>query len=280
MPRVNDAVFWVDPSPVDLTDYGTVEVTPTSQQFDPSLWAPKPGWHFDEKQGGNNCALCTAAALITEDIDNPGYRKTAGIVNGDLQQTLYRVLGKAAMDKLWKKQKWFEKQRDDAFVLFRRNELSARALSVGWNVKGDTKLADQIIGLAAYVAWKVNATWWKGTAQVVYHGFPDREKTSSTALPFMLKQPDKTRFAVCTRIKDSGVAHWIYADNRNGKLVFKDFQLDRDGKPEPPASDDPLGPNGKVYKKGAVRDGSSEAILMYVLAFGDAVTGNQFQVVR
>jgi hypothetical protein len=289
MPRVNDAVIQVG-AEVDLSDYDFVEVASTTQQFDPSPWAYTPGWHFDEKQGGNNCALCTAAALITEKIDDPGYRKTAGIVNGDLQQRLYRVLGERAMNKLWKEQKWFEYQRDDAFVLFRQNERSARALTVGWNVKRDPKLADQIIGLAAYVEWKLNATRdGKPQLRVVYHGFPDVEKDSRSALSFMLSQKDnpkdpkdKTKFAVCTRVKDSGSAHWIYADNRNGKIVFKDFQLDRDGKPEPPASEHPLGPNGIVYTNGLAkyRGGRTELIQMYVLAFGPTVTGSEFKIVK
>jgi RNase P/RNase MRP subunit p29 len=124
------------------------------------------------------------------------------------------------------------------------------------------KLADQIIGLAGYVEKKLKTS-------VRYHGFPGGEETTpKTGRPFMLRQPEGTRFAVLTDavLADYGDRlHWTYAEKRGGKITFKDFQLDREGNPEPGASDYPLGPNKNVYK--------TDNILMTVLAFGDGLVG-------
>jgi hypothetical protein len=295
MPRVNDASFTVlEANEEDIAavgDFGQTSNT-SSTSFDPSKWetvAPPPGTYFEAEQGLNNCALCTAAALVSEDIDVPELRRTAGQVNGDLQQRLFRLLGKKAMEKLWNELphgidprggKWFETQRDDAFVIYGQNEYYARALRAGKRSEragkqvdeeeeGDEALADQIIGLAVYVEWKLNTA-------VRYHGFPGEEKAAPSALGFMRGQPNGTKFAVCTRNGKDGVAvHWIYADKRNGNLVFKDFQLDRDPEPDPLASNHPLGPHGKVYENGLYSTGKGKRdILMYVLAFGDFVVGS------
>jgi hypothetical protein len=300
MPRVNDAVFVVPEAKEEEdieADY--VEIETSTTKFDPGEWAavaPPPGTYFDAEQGLNNCALCTAAALVSENIDVPQQRQTAGFVNQDLQQKLSTLLGAKAMETLYQKvsakdwlhgRSWREIQRDDAFIIYAQYDHRACALRDGQRVKQlkeeDQSLADQIIGLAVYVKKKLKT-------EVRYHGFPGKEEEAPSALGFMRGQPDGTKFAVCTLNGKDGAAHWIYAGKRNGNLVFKDFQLDRDGKPEPPASDHPLAPNGRVYKDGYYegpykgtrvhRYGYYEVpvgkrILMYVLAFGDTVVGGE-----
>jgi hypothetical protein len=269
MPRVNDAVKLVVVKPQEFEDQqGNTFFEPGSER-----------WETDERGAGTNCALCTAAALITEKIDNPNERKTAGIVNAGLQQELGWLLGEPALEAIWKEYskahendldwdddnppEWKQWQRDDAFAWYARYERSLKSrLRTMTDPDRLQKLADQIIGLAGYVEKKLNT-------EVRYHGFPGGEETTpKTARPFMLRQPEGTRFAVLTDavLADYGYRlHWTYAEKRSGKITYKDFQLDREGSPEPRASSYPLGPNGIEYKK--------DNILMTVLAFGKGLVG-------
>jgi hypothetical protein len=238
-------------------------------------------WEVHKAGTRANCALCTAAALITKDINEPFLRKTAGIVNLDLQQELGWQLTEAGLEAIWNQysqthlsdfvkdaknplSEWKQWQRDDAFVWYARNEPSLKLLLKPVTPQRLQYLADQIIGLAGYVGKKL-------TTKVQYWGFPGAETTASTALPFMHKQPDDTKFAVLT---DEGLAnygaqlHWTYAEKQGGKVIFKDFQMDREGMPEPSASTLPLGPDDLHYKE--------DSILMIVLAFGNKlVSGGQ-----
>jgi hypothetical protein len=226
MPRVNDAVKWVVIPRQEFEDqHGNTTVVEQSA-----------GWEPDEGGAGSNCALCTAAALITQDIDNPNERKTAGILNAGLQQELGWLLGEAALEAIWKKysdahendpnwdddnprSEWRQWQRDDAFAWYARNEPSLNSRL--WDMKHADhlqKLADQIVGLAGYVEKKLNT-------EVRYHGRPGgEEKTPKTSLPFMRRQPEGTKFAVLTDavLTDYGdLLHWIYAEKRGGKITFK-----------------------------------------------------------
>jgi hypothetical protein len=250
MPRVNDAVKWVE----------------YTQEFENAQGASETlqfrGWIIDKKRAASNCALCTAAALITDKIDDPNWRKTSGIVNGDLQGRLVRLLGEQKMNTIWGQNEWKEKQIDDAFVLYTFYALQPRVRPM--KDPNLQRFSDQIIGLAGYVEQKLVEQ--RPQIKVQYHGFPENETTPATAVGFMRRQPDGTKFAVCTdqQPKNYGMSlHWTYAEKRGGKISYKDFQLDRDGMPEPQASDYPLGPDRVVYKR--------NDILMLVLAFGNNV---------
>src|SRR4051794_5165679 len=101
MPRVNDAVKWVAVEAQELED----------QQGNSFLMPGSERWETDKRGAGSNCALCTAAALITKKIDEANERKTAGIVNADLQQELGRALGADALEAIWRE--YSEAHQDD-----------------------------------------------------------------------------------------------------------------------------------------------------------------------
>jgi hypothetical protein len=233
MPRVNDAVKWVAVEPQELEDQqGNTFLVPGSERWEP-----------DKRGAASNCALCTAAALITKKINDPNERKTAGIVNADLQQELGWVLGEAALEAIWKeyskahqndlnwdednpRSEWRQWQRDDAFAWYARNEPSLKSRL--WTMTDPDhlqKLADQIIGLAGYVEKKLKTN-------VRYHGFPGGEETTpKTARPFMLRQPDDTKFAVLTDAMLAGYGdglHWSYAEKRGGKITLMAYPFEPD----------------------------------------------------
>jgi hypothetical protein len=254
-------------------------------------------WDVHKFGAANNCALCTAAALITntKDIDDPGMRKTAGIVNTDLQKKLLWRLGKDEtgndkLEALWQEyaaahrsdykkdpnnpsSQWGQWQVDDAFAWYASNQPSLLSWRKVVTKNNYQTLADQIVGLAGYVTERLyedekKPDPEKGEKKPVWcvrsHGFPSgNEKTATTALPFMKQQPNGTKFAVITDVDlvsyGAGL-HWTYAEKRDDKVTFKDFQMDMEGMREPSASTAPLGPKGLPY--------TEDNILMLVLAFG------------
>jgi hypothetical protein len=211
---------------------------------------PKINTASDTEEQANNCALCTAAALTGQ---------TSGDVNADLQKRCPAA-------------QWGQYESDEAFITYARNEPVVRGLLRDMDEYQD--LADQIIGLAGYVEWKLNTA-------VRYHGFPDHQTTAATALPFMRSQPDGTKFAVFTSLQIFGMhAHWIYAEKQGEQITFTDFQMDRQGTSEKPrTSVHPLGPRGFEYKVRGT-DNTDETIYMFVLACGDTVGGPKFHMRR
>src|SRR5262249_14744269 len=184
-----------------------------------------------------------AALITTTDINDPLGRKTAGIVNVGLQQELGHELGEEKLQAIWDQYvkdrrrdpifddedslEWKQWQRDDAFVVYARNapSLQSQLRKMSDATRFQT-LADQIIGLAGYVKKKLNTN-------VRYSGFPGGEaQNAKTALQFMRGQPDGTKFAVFTAadLEYEPPHHWTYAEKQGGKITFKDFQLDREGK--------------------------------------------------
>lgn len=188
-----------------------------------------------------NCALCTAAALTNQ---------SSGDVNADLQ---------AACPP---DERWGPFETDQAFVHYVGSVIPTQRV----NVKSSAlqPVADQMVGIAHYVHNKLQTN-------AAFFGNPINRTRADTALPYMNKQPDGTKFAVFTSDGDSiygDEAHWICAKKESGQITFSDYQPDLQGKAKaaPVHSPHPLRPGGKPY---TTRDGETNLqTYMIVIAFG------------
>jgi hypothetical protein len=192
-----------------------------------------------------NCALCTAAALTGQ---------SSGDVNADLQ-----VAAPAH-------RRWGPFESDQAFITYVENVPVEQARRVAMGNPDLQAVADQMIGIAVYVASKLQTA-------VKFCGNPALQTRGSDVLPFMNRQPDGTRFAVFTADGTSlygDEAHWIYAEKQNGQLTFRDYQTDTQMPPgAPTSSPHPLRPGGGANAAYATAKGATKAdTYMIALAFG------------
>lgn len=194
---------------------------------------------FSNEGSNVNCALCTAAALTGQ---------SSGDVNAELQVACPRD------------SKWGPFESDMAFVTYTIDG-PGRARRVILHNESIQPIADQMIGIATYVAQKKGA----GT-QVKFAGSPRDRSRGREVIPLMLQQPDGTTFAVFTADGISiygDEAHWIYAEKQGGTIEYLDYQTDRQLNPNagPSRSNNPIRPGGISYD-------SSDNTFMIAIAFG------------
>jgi hypothetical protein len=246
-----------------------------------------------------NCALCTAAALTGETSDVVNRNLQKGLANpakcwGEFQSdkafTEYvtydpsvqekgkNIFGADILVPITPVEPILQglQQIEQEFLAYTGQDPNALA---------ENALPYQIVGLAVYVNGKLGnkVQWSMRPTEFIPRADSDAgPRQARVAIPFMNSQPDGTKFAVYTtdRVQVGLNAHWIYAAKEGGKVTFKDFQHDmqvpltldvRKGSllkfpnfpqaPGPVISENPLGPNGKVY--------TDRTELMFVLAFGD-----------
>jgi hypothetical protein len=178
-----------------------------------------------EQERGSNCALCTAGGLTGQ---------SAGDVNADLQSSVPPA------------NRWGPEETDDAFVQYMTHypTAAARRIALGREHRSVQPVADQMVGLAIYVASRT------GTA-ASFIGDPIARPRWRDTRAKMQARPAGTRFAVFTSSGDDifGLnAHWITARWDGEALTFTDYQTDTQSPAgTPTVSAHPLGPDGEAY---------------------------------
>jgi len=190
----------------------------------------------EEKQ--TNCALCTAAGLTGQ---------SAGDVNADLQ---------AAVPA---QHRWGPAETDD-FIRYvtRYPTAAARRIALGAQHQAVQPVADQMVGLAVYVAGRTRTS-------ASFIGDPLARPRWQATRAQMQARAAGTLFAVFTSDPDMfGIAaHWIAARWDGTTLTFTDYQTDTQSPAgAPTASPHPMGPGGEPYVDGS----GNVKLTTYVLA--------------